>query len=420
MAIRSLFPPRLVFYALLTLVTLSAGTVSERTIDDASGDSVSGLLPVYTPVNGFSSNTDCSTCVIHPDPANAFGGTWHDGSQLPGGPAVSVSLSFTGTAISLFCILVNTANLADITISDFSFILDGASRGTFTHVPDNTSDFIYNAKVFSVDGLDRTNHTVVLTTDNPAGSLALFDYASYTFDDGISPSTSVTATGGADTGATTSTTRNTVSVNSHSSGASESQTVTTSNASASLASTSSPTTISSTGPNRSADPITTSTAPSASITVSASKKNKLAPILAGTLIPVFLIALAGIIICLYRRHRSRRQVEFEQTRVRPPSAEWVQLSESPATAGASLPGTRRFSVEHNNRSPIQEKSSHFVDEISPTSPPSVRSEPTLSRAPTFRTFDYVTTSPPHYSATFQPEQLIQFGNISRSGQADHV
>lgn len=39
---------------ILTQATLSVGTTFERTIDDAAGDSVSGLLPVYTPTNGLS------------------------------------------------------------------------------------------------------------------------------------------------------------------------------------------------------------------------------------------------------------------------------------------------------------------------------------------------------------------------------
>ncbi|KAJ7648564.1 hypothetical protein DFH06DRAFT_570581 [Mycena polygramma] len=174
-----LFRPfaRLAIFITFIQISLSVGTVFQRTIDDTLGDSESGELPMYTPASGFSPNSDCAGCVLHPDPASAFKGTWHDGSQLPGGPAVSVTLSFSGTGISVFCIL---ANLVGDSTSNLAVTLDGAAQKPFSYTPDNTSDFVYNAPVFSVDGLDRVQHTVVIVTDNPKGSLFLFDYANYT------------------------------------------------------------------------------------------------------------------------------------------------------------------------------------------------------------------------------------------------
>ncbi|KAJ7210424.1 hypothetical protein GGX14DRAFT_363358 [Mycena pura] len=169
---------------LLTQATQSAAAISQRTIDDTFGDSVSGALPSYAPADNFSPNSDCSNCEFHPDPESAFKGTWHDSTQLPGGPAVSVTVSFTGTAISLFCILANTA-FGHIATSDFSLSIDGTTHGTFTHTPDNTSDFIYQAKVFEVHDLANVEHKAVLSTNNPAGSLLLFDYASYTYVRGL-------------------------------------------------------------------------------------------------------------------------------------------------------------------------------------------------------------------------------------------
>jgi hypothetical protein len=38
----------------LSQVTLSFGSVSSATIDDAAGDSNTGVLPVYSPLNAFS------------------------------------------------------------------------------------------------------------------------------------------------------------------------------------------------------------------------------------------------------------------------------------------------------------------------------------------------------------------------------
>ncbi|KAJ6605444.1 hypothetical protein DFH09DRAFT_897385 [Mycena vulgaris] len=118
-------------------------------------------------------NTNCAECVIRPDPTKAFGGTWYEGTQLPGELAPSVTLSFTGAFKHCLCILANTVPDA-ITTSDLSFTLDGTPIATFSHVPDSSSDFVYAALVFSVDGLGRGPHRLVLATDNSAGSLVMF------------------------------------------------------------------------------------------------------------------------------------------------------------------------------------------------------------------------------------------------------
>ncbi|KAF8217077.1 hypothetical protein K438DRAFT_1559132 [Mycena galopus ATCC 62051] len=175
-------PAGLVFFFIFAhYITLSVGTTFKRTIDDTLGDSESGALPVYDPTDGkLLQNSNCTACTLHPDPAGAFDHTWHDGSQLPDGVPVSVSLSFDGIAITLFCTLANNASEEGIMTSDFAFMLDGVTQKPFTHVPDNTSDFMYRVPVFSVTGLDRGTHNVVMATNNPTGSLMLFDFAQYT------------------------------------------------------------------------------------------------------------------------------------------------------------------------------------------------------------------------------------------------
>lgn len=95
------------------------------------------------------------------------------------GPRINNANLPIGTAITVFCILANTAS-EGLTTSDFAITLDGTAQKPFTHRPDNTSDFKYHSTVFNVDGLNRGVHHVVITTDNAAGSLFLFDYASYT------------------------------------------------------------------------------------------------------------------------------------------------------------------------------------------------------------------------------------------------
>ncbi|KAJ7694652.1 hypothetical protein B0H17DRAFT_1199171 [Mycena rosella] len=186
--------------AFFVQVALSTSTLVNRTIDDTKGDSVSGLLPIYSPPAQFSPNSNCPTCKVRLDPARVFDGTWHDSSQLRDGPPVSVALSFNGTAIYIVCVLANTVKDA-VTSSDFVFTLDGSRNGSFTHKPTSSPDYIYGANVFSVNGLEQGPHEVVLTTDNSTGSLLLFDYASYTSDErigappAISPVTGTTASG---------------------------------------------------------------------------------------------------------------------------------------------------------------------------------------------------------------------------------
>ncbi|KAF8217078.1 hypothetical protein K438DRAFT_1559193 [Mycena galopus ATCC 62051] len=172
------FDVSVLLFLILIRVTLSFGsTVLTATIDDTDGDSVTGAQPVYS--GNFSPNSDCDGCTVHPDPTQAHDGTWHDSSQFNGAGPVSVTLSFTGTGISVFCILANTIPSA-LTTTDLAFTLDGSPQQAFSHNPDSTSDYEYNAQVFSMGGLIQGAHQLVVATNNPSGSLLLFDYAEYT------------------------------------------------------------------------------------------------------------------------------------------------------------------------------------------------------------------------------------------------
>ncbi|KAJ7645056.1 hypothetical protein DFH06DRAFT_998917 [Mycena polygramma] len=170
-----LFSLALLLSFILSLVTLSLGSVSTATIDDEAGDSITGAQPVYSPANAFTLNSNCDGCTVQADPGQAFDRSWHDSSQLPGGPAVSVTLSFTGIGIDVFCILANTIGQTDL-----AFTLDGSAQAPYSHTADPTvGDYVYNAQVFTVGGLAQAAHELVVTTNNPSGSLLLFDYARY-------------------------------------------------------------------------------------------------------------------------------------------------------------------------------------------------------------------------------------------------
>ncbi|KAF7344110.1 hypothetical protein MVEN_01700800 [Mycena venus] len=182
--------PFLVALYVLAQARHCISAVSNRTIDDVFGDEISGALPIYTPSpNDWNivENNNCSTCAVKPDPALAFNQTWHD-VTVPVGSTYSVILNFTGTAIYFFGIVPNTVPNAD-TIVNMTFVLDGASAGTYTHLPNTSTTILYSVPMLSKEGLSNNTHTLVAQVQS--SSLLIFDYAIYTFeiDEGITPST---------------------------------------------------------------------------------------------------------------------------------------------------------------------------------------------------------------------------------------
>ncbi|KAJ6606198.1 hypothetical protein DFH09DRAFT_896246, partial [Mycena vulgaris] len=151
-----------------------------RTIDDQSGDSVSGLRPTYRPAPFWSLNSSCDGCLFHPDPSLAFNHTWHDSSQLPGHDPVSVTLEFAGTAVYVFCIIPPITTNA-VTSYNLNFTLDGISRGTFSQSPTSSTEYVYNVSVLSLESLSNKPHSLLISTDDSVdGSAFLFDYVVYT------------------------------------------------------------------------------------------------------------------------------------------------------------------------------------------------------------------------------------------------
>ncbi|KAG6843198.1 hypothetical protein H0H93_001904, partial [Arthromyces matolae] len=58
--------------------------------------------------------------------------------------------------------------------------------GSFQHTPSSTSAYQYNTLVYSTTGLSNTVHTLFITADGyDTLSFINFDYAIYTYDDGV-------------------------------------------------------------------------------------------------------------------------------------------------------------------------------------------------------------------------------------------
>ncbi|KAJ7689461.1 hypothetical protein B0H17DRAFT_1135042 [Mycena rosella] len=196
--VRRLFLPVACIFA---QVRRCFATISNRTIDDTKGDAITGFLPIYAPTQQWNVGTDCSGCLVQPDPSQLFDYTWHDTTQGDGGVPSSVTLNFTGTAIYLFCVVPNTITFAT-TLVNLNFTLDGVPIGTFTHVPDSSSDILYSVPVLSSQNLKNEPH--ILVAETAGNSLFVFDVAMYTFDDSPPDADTTTTSAGVPTTQTTS------------------------------------------------------------------------------------------------------------------------------------------------------------------------------------------------------------------------
>ncbi|PIL31265.1 hypothetical protein GSI_05963 [Ganoderma sinense ZZ0214-1] len=174
-----------------------------RTIDDEYGDSVTGALPVFGPdASYWHQGSTCSACHITPfiDKTQPFDGTWHDGTYNPDGPDLTISFSFTGTAVYVYNIVPNTIESTD-TLENITFTLDGSHAGTYVHNPDSTTVLLYRQVVYKSTNLDNKEHTVVMRSSGLNASLILFDYAVYTTE---RTGTSSSSTSSASSSATSS------------------------------------------------------------------------------------------------------------------------------------------------------------------------------------------------------------------------
>lgn len=92
---------------------------------------------------------------------------------------LAVQTLHQGTAVYAYCILDN--NNTYTTFTNLTFSLDGEQVGSFSHGPDGSGSYVYNALVYTNTSVPNGNHTFVI--HSPRGSvdsLVLFDYVQYT------------------------------------------------------------------------------------------------------------------------------------------------------------------------------------------------------------------------------------------------
>jgi hypothetical protein len=86
-----------------------------------------------------------------------------------------------GTAISVFNIIPNTVPGSE-TVLNATFSLDGGAPYLYFRTPDPSSTYLYNQNVYSQQGLENVEHTLVMSpTAGTESSLFIFDYAIYTY-----------------------------------------------------------------------------------------------------------------------------------------------------------------------------------------------------------------------------------------------
>ncbi|TDL24135.1 hypothetical protein BD410DRAFT_109396 [Rickenella mellea] len=202
-SLRSIIMTTFIAYAFI--LPLVSAIARNHTIDDVFGDDNSGALPTYSPGTAWHRGDQCTACLVKPDASQAFNGTWHDATHnVADTQPVFMDISYNGSAIYVYGILANHIP-STTTATNLTFTLDGAVVGTFVHVPDNSSNFVYNVPFYANSSVPLGEHTLHIESNAVTQSaLVLFDYAVYTIDDDTT-STSSSATSSPSTTSTTPT-----------------------------------------------------------------------------------------------------------------------------------------------------------------------------------------------------------------------
>ncbi|KAJ7083430.1 hypothetical protein C8R44DRAFT_862430 [Mycena epipterygia] len=169
-------PSPLLSLLFLSIPSVRAFVTSGLLIDDTNTSSFtwSGAQSASDTTRiAITPATPCTTCLAPaPQPTSAHNGTYHIGHQGSTG-----SLSFEGTAVTVYGINVNNG-------ANISFTLDDTLRTYFYY--DGADMYTYHAPFFDAENLAAKNHTVswVLGVGSGGGSAAIFDYA-FVAEDGV-------------------------------------------------------------------------------------------------------------------------------------------------------------------------------------------------------------------------------------------
>ncbi|KAF8987741.1 hypothetical protein BDQ17DRAFT_1258237 [Cyathus striatus] len=173
----------------LSLITTVGAVLVNVTVDNSLPDPLTGRLVGYLPTTSWNAGVACTDCTAIVDEGSMFNRTWHDGtyfpvnSILPATGPLTITFSFNGTAIYVFCALALSFTSPD-GYSNMTFYIDNEIVGQFEKEPSGTQGaYVYNISVYSNTSLSAGEHNFTLQ-NGPFGnggnkSLTLFDYLVY-------------------------------------------------------------------------------------------------------------------------------------------------------------------------------------------------------------------------------------------------
>ncbi|KAF7369098.1 hypothetical protein MVEN_00237000 [Mycena venus] len=193
--------PWLLFCGLVSWIPCALAASVNRTIDDTFGDPATGLNPTFGP-SGWRANNFCKFVPIHmkcgdwaPNDSFTFKHTYH----FTYSASTYLSLQFTGTAIYVYTLLINSTehglgNEAAFGGAGFTAQVDGGRTEVGQIDPTEVTILpAYNVLLYSKIGLENTTHN--LTIRPVESELLFFDYAVYTFEEPDSAPSSSSSSG---------------------------------------------------------------------------------------------------------------------------------------------------------------------------------------------------------------------------------
>lgn len=168
------------------------GALLNSTIDDGFPDPRAGVSISYIPPEAWNKGGSCERCTARPSVTELYNGTWHDSTfntvagsnNFPNTP-LSATVTFTGSAIYVFCAIAKTTR-GPFGNSDMTFFIDNDQVGNFYRPAPGTPGYDYNVLVYKNESIPNGEHAFTLRNGRVDGiqSLVLLDRIVYTYDDG--------------------------------------------------------------------------------------------------------------------------------------------------------------------------------------------------------------------------------------------
>ncbi|KAK1232939.1 hypothetical protein PQX77_003952 [Marasmius sp. AFHP31] len=303
-------------------------------VDDQSGDSLTGAPILFLPSEaGFSQGPQCrgcqdswcQGCALSPNASKAYGGTWRVANHFKGEETAKyLQFDFVGTAVAIYCIVPNLRSSSKLITQyaiDFRIDDELPPGGTtiYNHGSDSSGDYTYDVPVFNQTGLKNEKHKMMvrMMPVPDIDAVLLFDYATYTFDDGNPPQPPTPSSRPSSTSSSTSESSSPSSRATSDTQINDLPSSISSSSSTNLSSTSAIETSNITIDPSTVSPTSTQT-PKHNDNPPATNKHRLAIILGSSVGScVVLIALGVLLICCLRRRRVLVVSQTSQIGIRP-------------------------------------------------------------------------------------------------------